>query len=71
MGLQCPKLLVKVVAGCFSILKKMSEVQGKTLFPQVQWAQRKHLVILRVLVKPVQVKQLNWPLYTFKIQYTT
>ena len=27
----------------------------KILTPQVQWAQRKHMIILRVLVKPVEV----------------
>ena len=33
----------------------MSEEVEKVLFPQVQWAQRKQLIILRVLVKPVEV----------------
>lgn len=27
----------------------------KVLTPQVQWAQRKHMIILRVLVKPLEV----------------
>ena len=32
----------------------MAEEGEKVLFPQVQWAQRKQLIILRVLVKPVE-----------------
>ncbi len=34
--------------------EEMSEEVEKVLFPQVQWAQRKQLIILRVLVKPVE-----------------
>ena len=33
----------------------MVEEGERCLFPQVQWAQRKHMIILRVLVKPVEV----------------
>jgi hypothetical protein len=34
----------------------MGEEGGeRCLVPQVQWAQRKHMIILRVLVKPVEV----------------
>lgn len=35
----------------------MSEEVEKVLVPQVQWAQRKQMIILRVLVKPVEASQ--------------
>lgn len=34
----------------------MSEEDEKVLVPQVQWAQRKNMIIIRVLVRPVEVK---------------
>ena len=38
----------------------MSEGEERVLFPQVQWAQRKEMIILRVLVKPVEVSVSEW-----------
>lgn len=37
----------------FTVFKMAAD--GKVLTPQVQWAQRKHMIILRVLVQPVEV----------------
>lgn len=53
--------LVRIIKGSSSAqaLGSSDQVMGEgeetCLFPQVQWAQRKHLIILRVLVKPMQV----------------